>query len=699
MALLGVAVLLAGMVGMDRGSPSDVAYASDPEDGRAEAEAEARAAFEAASAAGSSRGVGSPSRAAGGLTTRAIDLPETRSFCRNESYNFNDCVTAHIVMDALYGDCTECPDVWWVIYDPETLRVVYLSKTNNEFSLDYGGLGNMGLSGVIPPEIGDLTALEKFDVSSSSLDEGPENQLTGSIPSQLGNLNNLTWLSLSSNQLTGSIPSQLGNLNNLTWLSLSSNQLTGSIPSQLGNLTKLTSLWLFSNELTGNIPSELGSLTELENLALALNLLTGNIPSELGNLTKLTYLSLDHNQLTGCVPATLQEAYSGDDYPICSANLQPTPTPTPGASTPTPTPPAKLTAPPIPEGLTVASVEENAVNLQWDHREGIQDYYVSQSLTRARGSWSEVGRPRGDVTTLEVSGLTCETLHYFAIKARGDGQRYLRAYGGYAYTKATTAECSGDETTTPTPTPTPLPTATPTPAPTETLIELMRKFNCKQEDLDAAYGTGWEREGESGPFIWEHNGRGFAYSYGSAWRKAGAGAIVVCESYVYDTVDAAEIDFGHRLLSDYYVNTHYDVLSSRKLHPGAYRDMLGDIGEEVAAIEVERGQRRHVQEEGEWLDLRTSAHTAVAFGRVDINMMVIEAVIDIEDQYALPLFPGLDRPAELAREVDNRIKDVLGVTGSAAASLDGLSGVGAMPATRGTGNVLDDLLGDSEILR
>ena len=47
-------------------------------------------------------------------------------------------------------------------------------------------------------------------------------------------------LSLGSNQLTRSIPPELGNLTNLTVLDLRRNQLTGSIPVELGNLTSLT---------------------------------------------------------------------------------------------------------------------------------------------------------------------------------------------------------------------------------------------------------------------------------------------------------------------------------------------------------------------------------------------------------------------------------------------------------------------------
>ena len=62
------------------------------------------------------------------------------------------------------------------------------------------------------------------------------NQLSGPIPSELGNLTNLERLSLWGNQLSGPIPSELGNLANLQALSLDSNQLSGPIPSQLGNL-------------------------------------------------------------------------------------------------------------------------------------------------------------------------------------------------------------------------------------------------------------------------------------------------------------------------------------------------------------------------------------------------------------------------------------------------------------------------------
>ncbi len=162
--------------------------------------------------------------------------------------------------------------------------------------IDYGSGGN-NLNGSIPPEVGRLNNLTRLLLQN--------NNLSGSIPPELGNLSNLIWLILAINELNGSIPAELGNLNNLTWLHIFTNQLSGRIPPELGNLSNLSSLWLADNQLIGEIPTELGELRNLLALGFSGNQFSGNIPTELGNLSKLEFLSANHNNLSGCYDADL----------------------------------------------------------------------------------------------------------------------------------------------------------------------------------------------------------------------------------------------------------------------------------------------------------------------------------------------------------------------------------------------------------
>ena len=159
--------------------------------------------------------------------------------------------------------------------------------------------GNTGLEGTIPPELGNLSKLEDMDLDAVGL--------TGNIPPELSKLTNVQWLGLGQNDLSGTIPPQLAKLSSLKSLGLGQNELTGPIPPELGNLANLESLFLSYNRLTGNIPTELGRLSNLRSLYLAENGLTGQIPRELAKLSKLDSLSLRDNQLTGEIPTWLSE--------------------------------------------------------------------------------------------------------------------------------------------------------------------------------------------------------------------------------------------------------------------------------------------------------------------------------------------------------------------------------------------------------
>ena len=67
----------------------------------------------------------------------------------------------------------------------------------------------------------------------------------------------VTKLLLSDEDLSGTIPPELGDLSALTHLDLSSNSLTGEIPRELGELSNLVSLKLTGNSFTGCIPAAL----------------------------------------------------------------------------------------------------------------------------------------------------------------------------------------------------------------------------------------------------------------------------------------------------------------------------------------------------------------------------------------------------------------------------------------------------------
>ena len=187
--------------------------------------------------------------------------------------------------------------------------------------LDLLNLGMNDLSGTIPPELGQLSNLEilNFEWNDLSGPIPPElgqlssleylfvewNDLSGTIPPELGQLSSLKTLVLSSNGLSGSIPSELGQLSGLRELILAGNDLSRTIPPELGQLSNLTGLFLDINNLSGSVPPELGQLSSLEFLILERNDLSGTIPPELGQLTSMRILNLSGNALTGSLPSEL----------------------------------------------------------------------------------------------------------------------------------------------------------------------------------------------------------------------------------------------------------------------------------------------------------------------------------------------------------------------------------------------------------
>ncbi|WMV15813.1 hypothetical protein MTR67_009198 [Solanum verrucosum] len=146
-----------------------------------------------------------------------------------------------------------------------------------------------GLTGVIPDEVGNLPELSFISLSF--------NDFTGLIPIGIFNISSLVVLGILGNHISGSIPSTIGNgLPNIEGIYLVGNNINGALPSSISNLSKLEFLELGGNELTGSIPESLGNLRLLRNL---------NLYDEIGNMRKLSTLELDDNDLTGIIPTMI----------------------------------------------------------------------------------------------------------------------------------------------------------------------------------------------------------------------------------------------------------------------------------------------------------------------------------------------------------------------------------------------------------
>lgn len=206
--------------------------------------------------------------------------------------------------------------------ESSTPELRFLSSLTNCRQLSHLGIALNQFNGFLPTSIGNLsTSLQDFEAFGSNI--------KGSIPSEIGNLSGLIFISIDSNELTGFIPPTLGKLQQLERLYLEHNRLEGSIPDSLcqlrnlgdifvsdnrlyghipaclGELKSMRNLYLDSNNLTSTIPLALWSLEDLLSLNLSTNYLSGSLPSDIQKLRVITKLDLSHNQLSGDIPSTI----------------------------------------------------------------------------------------------------------------------------------------------------------------------------------------------------------------------------------------------------------------------------------------------------------------------------------------------------------------------------------------------------------
>ena len=223
-----------------------------------------------------------------------------------------------------------------IVVDRRTVRIAWLD------------LSEAGLTGRIPPTLGDLSRLEVLALNG--------NRLTGAIPPEIAAIPGLRHIHLEHNRLTGAIPPQLATIPDL-WLDLSGNRLEGCIPAGLDDIGEYgepdsnpglyrcdgsgpptcaraetapdcavlleardtlagtaTLNWSADVPLADwqgvTVDGETGRVVGLE---LERTRLSGRIPPALSQLTGITNLALSSgNAYTGCIPGPLWTAETHD---------------------------------------------------------------------------------------------------------------------------------------------------------------------------------------------------------------------------------------------------------------------------------------------------------------------------------------------------------------------------------------------------
>lgn len=149
-----------------------------------------------------------------------------------------------------------------------------------------------------------------------------QNNLTGELPPEIGQLTALVTLRLSGNVIDGALPETMTNMTSLEHLILQANRFDGAIPAFLNEMPWLEVLDLYSGGFTGMVP-DLGGLHSLREILLGKNDLTPSpFPQWMLELNEVTYINFTQMNLQGLIPGALFDSLPGlREFVVCTNNL------------------------------------------------------------------------------------------------------------------------------------------------------------------------------------------------------------------------------------------------------------------------------------------------------------------------------------------------------------------------------------------
>jgi len=147
------------------------------------------------------------------------------------------------------------------------------------------------------------------------------------------------WMDFDTDPCDGDWDGLSASSDKIVKMQLNQNDLCGTIPTEIGLLTDLTDIRLHKNSLTGTIPTQVGMLTKVKLMRMDVNSLSGPIPSWFGLMTSYGSSNLQFklytNELCGDIPDEVSSMSGGNKFSITSGNSLGTPCAT--TTTPKPT--------------------------------------------------------------------------------------------------------------------------------------------------------------------------------------------------------------------------------------------------------------------------------------------------------------------------------------------------------------------------